>query len=97
MRFGIPVSRISLTNTDYRIMALTLAARLQLVMDPVISHDQTTYIKNRYMGYNTRLIDDVIDYFDQSQKEGLMFSADFQKDFDSLDWNSRFLQIWLIF
>ena len=42
------------------------------------------------MGYNIRLIDDVIDYFDQSQKEGLLFSADFQKAFDSLDWNFIF-------
>ena len=71
-------------------MAFILAARLQLVMDSVISHDQTAYIKNRYMGYNIRLLDDVIDYFDHAQKEGLLFSADFQKAFDSLDWNFMF-------
>ena len=53
-----------------------------------ISHDQTAY--NRYMGYNIRLIDDIIDYFDQSQKEGLLISADFQKAFDRWDWNFMF-------
>ena len=81
---------ISLTNVDYRIMAFVLATRLQLVIDSIINHDQTAYIKNRYMGYNIRLIDDVIDYFDRFQKKGVLFMADFEKAFDSLDWGFMF-------
>ena len=81
---------ISLTNVDYRIMAFVLAARLQCVLDSLISHDQTAYIKNRYMGYNIRLIEDVIEHFDKLQMNGVMFFADFQKAFDSLDWNFMF-------
>ena len=63
---------ISLTNVDYRIMAFVLVARLQLVIDSLISQDQTAYIKNRYMGHNIRLIEDVIDHFDKLQMKGLM-------------------------
>ena len=37
----------SLTNVDYRIMAFVLATRLQLVIDSIINHDQTAYIKKR--------------------------------------------------
>ena len=81
---------ISLTNVYYRIMAFVLATRLQLVIDSIINHDQTAYIKNRYMGYNIRLIDDVIDYFDRFQKKGVLFMADFEKAFDSLDWGFMF-------
>ena len=81
---------ISLTNVDYRIMAFVLATRLQLVIDSIINHDQTAYIKKRYMGYNIRLIDDVVDYFDRFQKKGILFMADFQKAFDSLDWGFMF-------
>ena len=81
---------ISLTNVDYRIMAFVLAARLQCVLDSLISHDQTAYIKNRYMRYNIRLTEVVIDNFDKLQMNGVMFFADFQKAFDSLDWNFRF-------
>ena len=81
---------ISLTNVDYKIVAFVLAARLQCVLDSLISHDQTAYIKNRYMGYNIRLIEDVIDHFDKLQMNGVMFFADFQKAFDSLDWNFMF-------
>ena len=81
---------ISVTNVDYRIMAFVLATRLQLVIDSIINHDQTAYIKKRYTGYNIRLIDDVVDYFDRFQKKGVLFMADFQKAFDSLDWGFMF-------
>ena len=42
------------------------------------------------MGYNIRLIDDVIDYFDRFQKKGVLFMTDFEKDFESLDWGFMF-------
>ena len=71
-------------------MAFVLAARLQCVLNSLINHDQTAYIKNRYMGYNIRLTEDVIDHFDKLQMNGVMFFADFQKAFDSLDWNFMF-------
>lgn len=76
---------ISLTNLDYRILSFVLSNRLQQVIDPLVSHDQTAYIKNRYMGYNIRLISDIIDHFDKFQIEGILFMTDFKKAFDSLD------------
>ena len=93
---GVPLSEvllyrtISLTDVDYRIMAFVLATRLQLIIDSIINHDHTAYIKNRYMGCNIRLIDDVIDYFDRFQEKGVFFIADFEKAFDSLDWGFMF-------
>ena len=81
---------ISLTNVDYRILAFVLAARMQSVINSIVSHDQTAYIKNRYMGYNIRLVDDVVEYYDHMQKKGLLFMADFSKAFDSLEWKFLF-------
>ena len=78
---------ISLTNVDYRILAFVLAGRLQEVISSIVSHDQTAYIKKRYMGYNIRLVDDIIAHCDQAQKKGLIFMADFSKAFDSLEWD----------
>ena len=78
---------ISLTNVDYRILAFVLARRLQRVTDSILSHDQTAYVRNRYMGYNIRLVEDVIEYYEQMQKRGIIFMADFTKAFDSLEWN----------
>ena len=42
---------ISLTNVDYRILAFTLAQRMQKVVSNVISTDQTAYIKKKVYGY----------------------------------------------
>ena len=78
---------ISLSNTDYKILAFILANRLQSVIANVINTDQTAYIKNRYMGFNIRLVNDIIDHYDRVQKHGLLFMADFKKAFDSLNWD----------
>ncbi len=78
---------ISLTNVDYRIIAFVLAGRLQSVIDSIINHDQIAYIRKRYMGNNIRLVEDVIEYYDKLQREGLLVAIDFQKAFDSLQWN----------
>ena len=81
---------ISLTNTDYRILAFTLAERMQKILGDIISNDQTAYVKGRYMGTNIRLVSDAIDYYDLLNKSGLLLMEDFQKAFDSLDWHFLF-------
>ena len=81
---------ISLTNVDYRILAFVLANRVQSVINDIVSHDQNAYIKNRYIGYNIRLVEDIIDYYERLQKSGMLVMLDFQKAFDSLEWNFVF-------
>ena len=78
---------ISLTNVDYRILAFVLANRLQKVIGSIVNNDQTAYIKGRYMGYNIRLVSDVVEYYDMSEKSGILMTLDFKKAFDSLEWN----------
>ena len=63
---------------------------MQNVINSIVCHDQSAYIKNRYMGYNIRLVEDVIEYYDHMQKKGLLFMADFLKAFDSLEWKFLF-------
>ena len=76
---------ISLTNVDYRILAFILSARLQGVIESIVSPDQTAYIKNRYMGNNIRLVEDILEYYDHMEKKGLIFMANFTKAFNSLE------------
>ena len=47
---------ISLTNTDYKIIAFVFAKRLQKVLNYLINDNQTGYIKGRFIGVNARLI-----------------------------------------
>ena len=47
---------ISLTNTDYKLLAHILANCLHKVLDKIISPDQTGYVKERFIGTNIRKI-----------------------------------------
>ena len=81
---------ISLTNCDYKILAFVLAQRLQKVIDNLINKDQTAYIKGRFIGSNARLLLDIFEYCESNNKEGILMFLDFQKAFDSVEWNFLF-------
>ena len=78
---------ISLTNYDYKIIAFVLSERIQYIIHNLISHDQTAYIKDRFIGNNVRLLSDVIEYCNLSNKNGVLLSVDFEKAFDTVEWN----------
>ena len=81
---------ISLTNYDYKILTIILARRLQCIMQNLIAKDQTGYIKNRYIGVNARIVCDIIDLCEKNRKPGAMLCLDFEKAFDSLNWDFMF-------
>ena len=81
---------ISLTNYDYKIIAFILANRLQQVIGSLIHHDQSGYIKGRYIGQNSRAIMDIYEYCEKLNLPGVILSLDFQKAFDRLEWNFMF-------
>ena len=81
---------ISLTNTDYKLLAFVLALQLQKVMPSVINNDQTGYIKNRFIGFSIRTIQDLIEYCNNFDKKGVLLFLYFKKAFDRIEW--KFLQ-----
>ena len=78
---------ISLTNYDYKIIAFVLSERIQKVIQNLISHDQTAYIKERFIGNNVRLLSDIIHYCNLAKQNGILLSVDFEKAFDTVEWN----------
>ena len=78
---------ISLLNTDYKILAHVLANRLKKVINKLIHTDQTGYLKGRSIGQNIRLIQDVIDYFENDNTQGAIIFLDFRKAFDTVNHN----------
>ena len=78
---------ISLLNIVYKIGSSSIANRIKNVLPIIISEDQTGFIKNRYIGDNIRLIFDIMSWLDFYDQPGLLLCLDFQKAFDSLDWN----------
>ena len=75
---------ISLLNVDLKIASKALAARIKKVIGSVILYDQTAYVKGRYIGESIRLIQDIIEYADEMDEEGILFSSDIEKAFDSV-------------
>lgn len=78
---------ISLLNCDYKIFTTVLSKRLQSVLPKIINTDQTAYIKGRNIGENIRLINDIIEYSLKNNSSGSIIFLDFEKAFDTLEWN----------
>ena len=81
---------ISLTNTDYKIIVFIFAKRLQRVVGNIINEHQSAYIKGRYIGENARIIVDILDHCEENNSDGILLFLDFEKAFDSIEWNFLF-------
>ena len=75
---------ITLTNTDYKILAKALAERLGTVIGKLVSEDQVGFIKNRNISTVIRTIDDVVNYLNKTGKVGYLLALDYAKAFDSI-------------
>lgn len=78
---------ITLLNVVYKIASGTIANRLKLHLDKLIHPDQTGFIAGRYIGENTRLIYDMMQYTEENDIPALLLLIDFEKAFDSLSWS----------
>lgn len=78
---------ISLVNVDAKIMSKVLATRIKNVLPDIIHHNQSGFVKDRYIGETVRSIFDLMDYTLNENIPGLMIIIDFHKAFDSVEWN----------
>ena len=67
-----------------------LANRMHKVLHTIISEDQNGYVKKRFIGYNIRLIEDIIYYQNKQSSNGYLAFIDFEKAYDTLEWGFLF-------
>ena len=60
--------------------------RLKSCLPSIISGDQTGFISGRFIGENTRMVYDTLEYCESHQKKGLLMILDFSKAFDTIEW-----------
>ena len=76
---------ISLMNVDTKIASKVLALRVKKVIPNLINYNQTAYVKGRFIGESIRIIDNILYHADQENLDGILFAADMEKAFDSLE------------
>ena len=77
---------MSLVNVDTKIMSKVIAARVKKVLPSIIHYNQTGYVKDRFIGEAIRSIFDIMDFTAKENIPGLLLFIDFQKAFDSVEW-----------
>ena len=81
---------ISLLNVDLKIASKAIAYRLRKIIPDLIHPDQTAYVKGRYIGESVRVIEDILEHADQENLDGILFAADIEKAFDSVEHGFNF-------
>ena len=76
---------ISLLNVDLKIISKAFASRPKTVLPSIISSEQTTYIKKRFIGENRRLISDILSVTNNLKIKDYLVTIEIEKAFDSLD------------
>lgn len=78
---------ISLLNVDYKVISKALANRFITFLPQLIHVNQTGYIQDRNITENLRTISDILHYTKEENLPGLLVCIDFQKAFDSVEWD----------
>ena len=78
---------VTLLNVDYKILARCIAKRIEPFLLKLIHSDQTGFMKDRFIGQNVRLLSDLMEYTDVKKISAIFLFIDFEKAFDSIEWN----------
>ena len=76
---------ISLLNVDYKICSKALSSRLSLVLEKIVTPDQTCSVPGRSISSNLVMLRDMLDYIDRTDEPGILISLDQEKAFDRVD------------
>ena len=78
---------ISLLNVDAKLASKVIAERMKRLLPGLIHHNQSGYIPGRNISENIRSILDIMEYTKVKKLPGLLLFIDFEKAFDSLEWD----------
>ena len=77
---------LTLLNCIYKFFSSMVSYTLKDCLPSIISGDQTGFISGRFIGENTRMVYDTLEYCESHHKKGLLMILDFSKAFDTIEW-----------
>ena len=78
---------LTLLNSTYKYFSSIIANRIKPLLSQIINPDQTGFISGRFLGENTRLLADTLEYCESNSIDGLLIVVDYAKAFDTIEWN----------
>ncbi|CAL5404505.1 unnamed protein product [Camellia sinensis] len=81
---------ISLVSSLYKILAKVLTHRLKPALSSIIGETQTAFIGGRNILDGVFIANEVVDGWKKTNKNGLILKLDFEKAFDSVNWEFLF-------
>ncbi|XP_028122010.1 uncharacterized protein LOC114319199 [Camellia sinensis] len=81
---------ISLLGCIYKVLAMVLSSRLKSVLPNLIDETQSAFVKGRQILDGILIANEVVDLWKRNSSGGLLLKLDFQKAFDSVNWNFLF-------
>lgn len=81
---------VSLIGSLYKILAKVLANRIKQVMPKIISEIQFAFFGGRHVLDGVLIANEVIDGWKTSNRKGLVIKLDFEKAYDSVNWEFLF-------
>ncbi len=84
---------ITLLGSIYKILAKTLARRIQEFLFLVIKPNQTSFVKGRIILDNNFLAQEALVWALESSQDFVLLFFDFEKTFDKIEWGFLFLTL----
>ncbi|KAK9074986.1 hypothetical protein SSX86_003305 [Deinandra increscens subsp. villosa] len=78
---------VILIGSIYKIIAKVIYSRIKKVMNSIISDTQSAYLEGRSILDNPLILNESIAWLKRNKKYSLLFKVDFEKAFDTINWN----------
>lgn len=84
---------ISLIGSLYKILAKVLANRIKTVLPRIISVTQSAFIGGRNILDGVLIANEIVDGWKKNRKSGIVLKPDFERAYDSINWNFLFTML----